>query len=122
MAAAEQESIRHFFAGKSTHTTDLFNHLVAEFEKLGAVKLEATKSMIAIDNGTKRIAWVTQLGKNFVHVVFPFHQPFEDNLCFSKIGQVPGSRQFNHHLRLYHKSDVNHEVRGYMQLALTGAV
>ena len=66
---------------------------------------------------TKRIAYVIQLGKDFVDVVFPFDQRYEDNLCFRKIAQVPGTQQYNHHLRLLSKDDVNKEVLGFMKLA-----
>ncbi len=112
-------SVNEFLAGKSDHTLDLFNHFIAEFETLGTITVEATKTMIAIDNGVKRVAWVTQLGKNFVHVVFPFQEPFHDNLCFQKIAQVPGSNQFNHHFRMLEKEDVNQELKSFMKLTLT---
>lgn len=118
MNASEQPSIAHFLSGKSEYTLSLYEHLIAEFEALGAIELHPTKTMIAIDNGHKRVAWVTQLGKNFIHVVFPLKQPFTDNLCFQKVGQVPGSTQFNHHFRMLHKEDINDEVRGFMKLAL----
>jgi hypothetical protein len=73
--------------------------------------------MIGISNAHKRIAWVTQLGKNFIHVVFPLKQPYEDNLCFQKVGQVPGQSQVNHHLRVLNVEDINEEVLGFMRLA-----
>jgi hypothetical protein len=75
--------------------------------------------MIGIATPRKRIAYITQLGKNFVHVVFPFAKAYEDNLCFQKIAQVPGEvKQFNHHFRMYTKDDVNAEVLSFMKLAL----
>lgn len=113
-------SLLPFLSGKSEHTLELYAHFIAEFESLadGELKLEATKTMIAIDNGQRRIAWITQLGKNFIHVVFPLKEPFYDNLCFQKVGQVPGSKQFNHHFRMLQKEDLNEEVRKFMRLAL----
>ncbi len=97
----------------------LFNHFVSEYKKLGTITLHPTKTMIGISNGDKRIAWITQLGKNFVHVVFPFKQEYPDNLCFQKIAQVPGdAHQFNHHFRMYQPEDVNEEVLQYMRLAI----
>jgi hypothetical protein len=86
-----------YLTGKSEHTLALFHHFVAEFGKVGDIRVEATKTMIGISNSHKRIAWVTQLGKNFIHVVFPFKQEYPDNLCFQKIAQVPGQEQYNHH-------------------------
>ena len=111
-------SIEHFLAGKSEQTLELFRHFISEYEQLGNFTLDATKTMITIDNGQKRVAWITQLGRNFIHVVFPFHQPFHDNFCFQKVAQVPGSNQFNHHFRMLSKDDVNDEVRSFMKLAL----
>lgn len=113
-----QEDLARFLDGKSEHTLALFDHFVNEFDKLGTVKLEPTRSMIAVDNGQRRVAWITQLGKNFVHVVFPFREAYEDNLCFQKVAQVPGSQQFNHHLRILDKADVNAEVKKFMKMAL----
>jgi hypothetical protein len=52
-----------------------------------------------------------------VDIVFPFDKPYDDNLCFRKIAQVPGTQQFNHHLRLMNKDDVNKEVLHFMKLA-----
>lgn len=114
---ATYPEIAHFLAGKSAHTLELFDHFMESFATVGPITAEPTKTMIGISNGHKRIAWVTQLGKNFIHVVFPFDQLYEDNLCFQKIGQVPGSKQFNHHFRMLEKEDINDEVLGFMQKA-----
>lgn len=107
-----------FLVGKSTHTSGLYGHFIDEFAQLGDISLHATKTMIGVSNGQKRIAWVTQLGKSFIDVVLPFNQAYPNNLCFSKVALVPGSNQYNHHLRILQKEDVNDEVRGYLRLAL----
>ena len=74
--------------------------------------------MIGIATPRKRIAYIGQLGKNFIHVVFPFKNPYPNNLCFQKIAQVPGdAHQFNHHFRMLEKEDVNEEVISFMKLA-----
>jgi len=112
--------IRAFLNGKSEHTLNLFDHFIQEFYNIGNVVLHPTKTMIAVGNPDKRIAWVTQLGKNFIHVVFPFKQLYRDNLCFNKMAQVPGSNQFNHHFRMYHTNDINEEVLAFMKLAYEG--
>jgi hypothetical protein len=106
-----------FLAGKSSHTLTLYHYFITEFEKIGDISVEPTKTMIGISNTHKRIAWVTQLGKNFIHVVFPLREPYYDNLCFQKVGQVLGSNQFNHHLRVLNVEDINEEVIGFMRLA-----
>lgn len=115
--ATEEYQLSGFTNGKSETTLALFNRFTEEFAKIGAIEIVPLKSMIAVDNGQKRIAWITQLGKNFVHVIFPFKKEYADNLCFQKIAQVPGQQQFNHHLRLFNIDDVNEEVKAFMQLA-----
>lgn len=109
--------IKAFVAGRSDFTLMLFEHFISEYRKIGQVVLHPTKTMIAVGNPDKRIAWITQLGKNFIHVVFPFNQLYPDNLCFKKIGQVPGTNQFNHHFRMYSTEDINEEVLHYLRLA-----
>lgn len=112
------KNISVFLNGKSEHTLQLFDCFIQQYQKIGNVTIEPTKTMIGISNSNKRIAWVTQLGKNFIHVVFPFKQLYEDNLCFQKMAQVPGSTsQYNHHLRIYFKEDINKEVIKFMKMA-----
>ena len=107
-----------FLTGKSEQTLSLFNHFINEYQKLAPITIHPAKTMIGIANLHRRIAWITQLGKNFIHVVFPFKQEYTDNLCFQKIAQVPGdSQQFNHHFRMYNVDDVNEEVLGFMRMA-----
>lgn len=107
-----------FLHGKTEHTLLLFRHFVQEYCKVGKITLHPAKTMIGVVNENKRIAWITQLGKNFIHVVFPFKQAYEDNLCFLKIAQVPGDdKQFNHHFRMYYHEDINAEVIDFMRLA-----
>lgn len=110
-------AIAPFLAGKSETARSLLDHFLIEYSRIGPIRLEATKTMIGISNQQKRIAWITQLGKNFVHVVFPFKQAYDDNLCFQKWAQVPGSKQFNHHFRMLLPADVNDEVRRFMKIA-----
>jgi hypothetical protein len=117
LLAAEEHHLSDFLNGKSEHTLMLFDHFVNSFNAIGKVEVIPLKSMIGLDNGHKRSAYITQLGKNFIHVVFPFKQEYPDNLCFQKIAQVPGQQQFNHHFRMLNIDDVNDEVLGFMQLA-----
>lgn len=111
------KTIADFLAGKSPHTVELYHHFIQEFNSLGIIEVSAAKTMIGISNMHKRIAWVTQFGRNFIHVVFPFNEPHYDNMCFTKIAQVPGTHQYNHHFRMLQKEDVNDEVKRYMMLA-----
>ena len=114
---SDEIKISQFLAGKSAHTLMLYHHFLKEFEKIGEISVEATKTMIGISNGHKRIAWVTQFGKNFIHIVFPFREAYLDNLCFQKVAQIPGSTQFNHHLRVLNMEDINEEVLSFMRIA-----
>ena len=118
---AGEPSVEGFLVGKPELTISLFEHFIDQFRNVGIVSLHPTKTMIGISNEHKRIAWITQLGKNFVHVVFPFQRPYPENLCFQKIAQVPNLyKQFNHHFRMYSKEDVNAEVLEFMKRAIEG--
>ena len=114
------KELEDFLIAKSEHTLILFHHFINEFQKVGPVTLYPAKTMIGIANSHKRIVYLTQLGKNFIHAVFPFKQPYPDNLCFQKIAQVPGDMQFNHHFRMLNEEDVNDEVIEFMRLAYRG--
>ena len=111
------KTLDDFLQGRSPHTQALFEHFIKEFKGVGKITIQPAKTMIGIANDHKRIAYVTQLGKNFLHVVFPFKQPYPENLCFQKIAQVPGEQQFNHHFRMMLPADVNTELKKFMKLA-----
>ena len=118
---SEEKMLAPFLNGKSVLTLSLFDHFIAEYKKIGEIRIHPTKSMIGIANSSMRVAWITQLGKNFIHIVFPFKQAYNDNLCFQKIAQVPeDAKQFNHHLRMYYKEDINKEVMKFMKMAYDG--
>jgi hypothetical protein len=117
MTPGEELHLSEFLSGKSEHTLSLFHHFISRFQEIGHITVEPTKTMIGISNSHKRIAWVTQLGKNFIHVVLPFKKEYPDNLCFTKMAQVPGQNQFNHHFRMNLIDDLNDEVLNFMRLA-----
>ena len=120
--SCHDKELADFLNGKSQHTLDLFEHLVAEFNSIDSnIVIHPTKSMISF-RLNKRFAYVIQLGKNFIDVVLPFKQAYTDNLCFNKIKQVPGTDDYNHHLRLYFKQDVNDEVRLFMRMAYNNGI
>lgn len=110
------KTLDDFLAGKSEHTVELFWHFVNTFRKIGTVTVHPAKSMIGFAAKT-RIAYVIRLGKDFVDVVLPFDKAYPDNFCFHKIAQVPGSQQFNHHVRLTSTDDLTPEVKKFMKLA-----
>jgi Domain of unknown function (DUF5655) len=108
----------NFVSDKSPVARELYDHFISAFKSIAPVTVHPAKSMIGIATPRKRIAYVTQFGKSFIHVVFPFEKSYPDNLCFQKIAQVPGdSKQFNHHFRMLAKADVNSEIKKFMKLA-----
>lgn len=112
------KTVQDFLSGKSEFSQTLFHHFVETYTKIAPVTLHPTKTMIGIAHGEKKIAWITQVGRNFIHIVFPFSKPYPDNLCFQKIAQVPGDQhQFNHHFRMCDTSDLNDEVEQFMAMA-----
>ena len=112
-------ALQKFLEGKSSRALLLFDHFMKEFTKIGPVTVHPAKTMIGIATARRRIAYVTRFGKDFLHVVIPFEQPYADNLCFQKIAQVPGDqRQFNHHFRMLAPEDVNTEVKEFLKLAI----
>lgn len=117
MSNVSDKTLSNFLQGKSDKTVSLFHHFVSEYKAIANVQFIPAKTMIGVATPRKRIAYVTQLGKNFVHVVFHFDRPYHDNLCFQKIAQVPGEQQFNHHFRMFEAEDLNDEVRHFMRLA-----
>ncbi|MBS1576994.1 MAG: hypothetical protein JST09_16980 [Bacteroidetes bacterium] len=114
--SCKEKELPDFLNGKTAHTISLFWYFVEAYKKIGKVTIHPTKSMIAFAAKT-RIAYVTRLGKDFIDIVFPFQEQHADNLCFHKIAQVPGTRQFNHHFRMQKKEDINEEIISYMKLA-----
>lgn len=114
-----KKKVEDFLIGKSDHTSSLFHHFVNEYAMLASISLYPAKTMVGIVYDTKKIAWITQFGKNFIHIVFPFNKAYPDNLCFQKIAQVPGDAlQFNHHFRMLYVDDINAEVIEFMKMAL----
>jgi hypothetical protein len=120
MTMSDKKLLQDLLQGKSENALTLFDHFTKQFTAVGNISLKPAKTMIGIATKRKRIAYVTQFGKNFIHVVFPFEKPYLENLCFQKIAQVPGdAKQFNHHFRMITKEDVNDEIRSFMKLAYT---
>jgi hypothetical protein len=112
-----KERSEDLFQGKSAQAIELYDYFVKQYQKIASVTVHPAKTMVGIATPRKRICYVTQLGKDFIHVVFPFAQSYDNNLCFLKIAHVPEQKQFNHHFRMYAKEDLNAEVKGFMQLA-----
>lgn len=110
------KSVGNFIAGKTETSLALFDKFTAKLQEIGPIKIHATKSMLVISSHLA-FAYVITLGKAFVDVVLPFNEANTDNYCFRKIGQIPGTNTFNHHLRLMYAADLNDEVCYYLRKA-----
>ena len=115
----EDQQLSIFLNGKTEYTLGLFRFFIDKVSSIAEVTILPNKSMITLQ-GKHKFLHITQLGKNFIHVVIPFNQKFEDNLCFTKIAQVPNTLQFNHHLRIYFTEDFNEEVMSFIKIAYEG--
>ena len=102
---------------KSEVALMLFDHFIREFTKIGPIEIYPHKTMVTITNSHGRVAYITQAGKFFIDVVFPFKQRYDDNLCFRRIQEVPGRHVIYHHFRMLKNADVNGEVRKFMRVA-----
>lgn len=110
------QTVVDFVKGKSDHANTLYHHFAQTYLAMGDIRAHATKTMIVFKS-LKNFAYVIRFGRDFIDIVFPFKAAYPDNLCFSKIAQVPGTNDYNHHLRIYHVEDVNDEVKYYMKEA-----
>jgi hypothetical protein len=108
--------LSEFLSRKSAHSVALFAEVVQAFEEIGATDFHAAKTMVCFKR-RRNFAYVIQFGKGFIDLLLPFKEPFEDNLCFRKISALPGQGQYNHHVRILAKEDLNEEVRYYMKKA-----
>lgn len=115
--SCNERSVEDFLKGKSEHTIELFHYFIAEYQKLGNFVLHPAKSRIAFA-ARIRFGYIHRLGKDFLDVVLSFDKPHNDNLCFYRIGEVPGGKIYQHYLRLMNKDDINDEVRMFMRMAL----
>jgi hypothetical protein len=115
--SCRERTVDDFLIGKSDHVIELFHYFIEEYKKIGDFALHPAKSRIAFA-ATVRFGWIHRLGEDFLDVALTFNEPHEDNLCFYRIGEVPGGKYFQHYLRLYRKEDINEEVRKFMRMAL----
>ena len=118
--SCNDKSIADFLKGKSENVIAMYDHFVRELSALGDVQIRATKTAIAL-SADVRLGDIRRIGKDFVDICFYFDRAYEDNLCFYKIANVPGSDQHNHYFRMYNIEDLNEEVLMYMKKALKRA-
>lgn len=115
--SCNEKTVGDFTRGKSETTLNLFYHFIEEYKKIGDFVLHPARSRIAFASRI-RFGYIHRLGKDYVDVVLTFNQAYHDNLCFYRIGEVPGGKIFQHYLRLFSPDDINDEVRKFMHMAL----
>lgn len=108
-------SLDDFLKNKTEKAIGLFHHFIFEYKKLGHFEIHPVKTRVALLT-KMRFCSINKIGKDFIDVHFVLTQPFNDNHCFHKIENL-SNRFFIHHLKLYCKSDINREVKKFMQLA-----
>ena len=114
--SCNERTVDSFFEGKSDEIHELFQYFIKEYQKIGGFVLHPAKSRIAF--ATKiRFGYIARVGKDFIDVALTFSKPYYDNLCFYRIGEVPGGKIYQHYIRLKYKDDLNDEVRKYMEIA-----
>ena len=115
--SCNEKTIDDFLFGKSDHTIGLFYHFISEYRKIGHFVLHPARSRIAFA-ALIRFGYIHRLGRDYLDVALTFNRAYRDNLCFYRIGEVPGGKYFQHYLRIMQPEDVNDEVRKFMKLAL----
>lgn len=115
--SCNEKTVDDFLFRKSPKVVELFQYFISEYQSIGPFKLHPSKSRIAFAADI-RFGYIHRLGKDFLDVVLTFNQAYNDNLCFYRIGEVPGGKYFQHYLRIFNKEDINDEVRKFMKMAL----
>jgi len=108
-------TVDDFLKGKSEIAIDLFNYFISEYKKIGDLEIHPVKTRVALLT-KMRFCSINKIGADFIDVHLVFTKPYNNNLCFYKIDNL-ANRFFLHHLKLYNKTDINSEVRKYMELA-----
>ncbi|MDA0193541.1 MAG: DUF5655 domain-containing protein [Bacteroidetes bacterium] len=115
--SCNDNTVDDFLRNKSDKTISLFYFLVEEYRKLGDFVIHPAKTMIRFA-AKIRFAYIHRLGKDYIDVVLPLREPYEETLCFHKVAGIPGGSLWNHYFRLYEKEDLTDEIRKYMKMAL----
>lgn len=114
--ACNVRTLESFLLGKPEHIRSAFDALHEYVLQLTGY-LAPTKTMIALA-GKKRFGYIYQITRNRIELVLLFHGiRHEDNLCFSRIANVPGSNQYNHVVHLTSADDFNDEVKKFVRMA-----
>ena len=115
--SCNERTVESFIRGKSDHIIELFHYFIKEYQKLGEFVLHPAKSRIAFA-AKIRFGYIARIGSDFIDIALTFNKPYKENLCFYRIGEVPGGKIFQHYIRLQYKDDINDEVKKFMKMAL----
>lgn len=115
--SCNERTVESFIQGKSDHIIELFHYFIKEYQKLGEFVLHPAKSRIAFA-AKIRFGYIARIGSDFIDIALTFNKPYKENLCFYRIGEVPGGKIFQHYIRLQYKDDINDEVKKFMKMAL----
>jgi hypothetical protein len=115
--SCNDKSLADHLKGKSVTTIELYDQLVRQLSAMADIQVRPTKSAIAFATDV-RFGYIHRLGKDYVDLVLCFNRAYEDNLCFHKIANVPGSDQHNHYFRMRSAEDLNDEILMYIGKAI----
>ena len=115
--SCNDQTVDSFFEGKSDEIIELFQYFIKEYQKIGGFILHPAKSRIGFA-AKIRFGYISRVGKDFIDIALTFNKAYKNNLCFYRIGEVPGGKIYQHYLRLEYKDDINEEVKKFMRMAL----
>lgn len=108
-------TIADFLTGKKEKAIDLFNYFLAEYKKIGEFELHPVKTRVALLT-KMRFCSINRIGEDYIDVHFVFTKSYDENTCFYKIENL-SNRFFLHHFKMYSKTDIDQELKNYMNLA-----
>ncbi|MEQ8532359.1 MAG: DUF5655 domain-containing protein [Imperialibacter sp.] len=115
--SCNDRTLESFLERRKPDIVELFYYFIDQYKQIGDFEVHPAKTQIGL--GAKiRFGYIPRVGKEFIDVALTLPRKYADNLCFHRIGEVPGIEIYQHYLRLMHKDDINDEVKKYMKLAL----
>lgn len=108
-------TVDDFLEGKTETAISLFNYFISVYKTIGELDIHPVKTRVTLLT-KMRFCSINKIGGDYIDIHFVFTEPFIDSSCFYKIENL-SDRFFLHHFRIYHKSDINGEVKKYMKIA-----
>ncbi len=115
--SCNDRTLESFVEKRKPEIAELLYYFLDQYKQIGDFEVHPAKTQIGF--GAKiRFGYIPRVGKDFIDVALTLPRPYRDNLCFYRIGEVPGFPVFQHYVRLLSKDDINDEVKKFMKLAL----